>query len=164
MKTMMAVAAFGLATGAAQARLGFSLQECENMWGQPRDAGFNVKVNQPYYTFKAGPKLFVTVILLNNQVQSINYCSPDGRFLANNAMQILQKNFTGFWGLYDDGRGKDTVATWQVSNNEGESIDYAILYSHPDNRGFFHLQVSTELWDAYLRNNGIDRNSNYLNI
>jgi hypothetical protein len=45
--------------------------------------------------------------VLNGHVHDIVYCSKDKAFLKSNAYQLLQKNYSGAWNLYDDGRGKE---------------------------------------------------------
>ena len=167
MKAIMAVAAFALAIGNAQARLRWTMGDCENVWGAPVDVRYNGKIDQTCYTFVSSKKLAVIVYLLNGQVQSVNYCSRDARFLVNNVRQLLQKNCSGAWNLYDDGRGKQTYATWNYKNSDGEMIAYALLYNNPNAGGWYRMQVSTSLWDAYLADHnarGFSPDTNGLNV
>jgi hypothetical protein len=105
MKKMMLLltAALGL-TMSAHARLGWTLDDCQNMWGAPVRVTYDSSINQTFYIFRAQPNLFTQVCLLNGYVQSIGYFSKDKTLLKNNADQLLQKNYPGAWTRYDDGR------------------------------------------------------------
>ena len=151
----MAVAAFGLAIGStAHARLGWTLEQCEDTWGQPIKVAYNSQVGQTFYLFRAEPKLITAVYLLNGQVQSVSYLSRDGRYLLNCVREMLQKNCSGNWTVYDDHRGKQTAATWSYIDGDGTVIAYALLYNYAKS-GFYSLQVSTALWDSYLRDHNV---------
>jgi hypothetical protein len=87
--------------------------------------------------------------------------------LVNNVRQLLQKNCSGVWNLYDDGRGRQTYATWNYKNNDGEVIAYALLWNSPNPAGWCKMQVSTSLWDTFLANHNVSGSSpdtNGLNI
>jgi hypothetical protein len=45
MKTMMAIAAFALGIGNAQARLGWTLDDCQSVWGSPVAVQYNAKIS-----------------------------------------------------------------------------------------------------------------------
>jgi hypothetical protein len=119
---MMAIAAFALAIGNAQARLGWTLDDCQSVRGSPVAVQYNAKIDQTCYTFVSSKKLAVQVYLLNGYVQSVNYCSRDAKFLVNNVRQLLQKNCSGVWNLYDDGRGRQTYATWNCYNTLNQQL------------------------------------------
>jgi hypothetical protein len=105
MMITMAVAAFMLAAGNAQARLGWTIDDCQNMWGAPTKVQLVPALNKTCFTFPAQSNLFVQVYLLDDMVQDINYVSRSKAFLLKNANQFLQTNVSGLWNVYDDGRG-----------------------------------------------------------
>jgi hypothetical protein len=151
-------AALGL-TMSAQARLGWSLDECRNHWGPPTRVGYVTNAGQTCYNFRVSQKLFAQVYLLDGTVNSIAYCSRDGKFLLNSVRDLLQKNIPGTWTLYDDQRGKQTLATWNyLAGDTGEVMAYALLWNYPDQHGFYKLQVSTKFWDNYLTGRGGNHN------
>jgi hypothetical protein len=160
MKKLLTIltAALGLAMS-AQARIGWSLDQCQNLWGPPAKVAYNNELGT-CYNFRINAKLFAQVYLLNDgAVHSIAYCSKDGKYLVNNVRQLLQKNLSGTWTLYDDGRGKDTFATWQyLAGDTGEMLAYSLLWNYPDKNGFYKLQISTKYWNSYVTSRGEDPN------
>jgi hypothetical protein len=68
--------------------------------------GHDNSIDSDVYNFYAGNGLWSQVDIMNGLVQRVVYCSKSRSFLLNNADQFLQKNLTGFWGQYDDGRGR----------------------------------------------------------
>jgi hypothetical protein len=150
----LAVAAFALATG-AQARLTWTLEQCQNHWGAPF-VQYNAQVDSTCYNFRVSSQLVAQVYLLEGRVHSITYASRNARFLANNVPQLLQKNCSGLWQIYDDHRGKETLASWHIDDGN-TPVAYALLWNYPDANGFYKLQVSTMVWGAYLQDHGIDR-------
>jgi hypothetical protein len=91
-KFLMILAAFALAIGNANARLGWTLDECQNVWGPPTNVLYDSKVNQTAYNFKAGANLFAQVYVLNGHVVSVSYCSRNAKFLVGSVRELLQKN------------------------------------------------------------------------
>jgi hypothetical protein len=165
MKTMMAIAAFALAIGNAQARLGWTLEECQNHWGAPTKVEYNPAVGQTLYTFRANTKLFAQVYLLNGCVHTVGYASRDGKFLTDSVRALLQKNVPGTWTIYDDGRGKQTVATWKyLAGDTGAVLAYAILWNYADANGFYKLQVSSKIWDDYVTGRNGNPESDFTNL
>ena len=157
-----------LTIGSVQARLGWTLDECENAWGNPVYAG-NSGLGLPNYWFKVQSNLWASVILLNGKVHSIGYYSKSGKFLVKNLNQLLTKNLDTTWYVYDDGRGKETWGTWHVLADDGSLIAYAIIWNYPDKNGFYSLTLGTGLWNNYLDSHGTNRNvvnddSNNINI
>jgi hypothetical protein len=153
---LILTAALGLAIS-AQARLGWTLSDCENSWGSPVKVQYNPSAGKDGYLFRASPKLYVEVYFLGDCVQSVVYSTKDAHFLVDSIGQLLQKNLSGNWTLYDDGRGKKTAATWQYIDGNGALEAYALLWNYPDPRGFYQIQVSTENWNAYLGNRNVDQ-------
>jgi hypothetical protein len=151
-KTLLILtAALGL-TMSAQARLGWTMEDCEAQWGAAKSIVYAPKVGLNGYNFQAQANLSVQVYFLDERAQSVNYCSQNGRFLISSVSELLQKNFSGSWQLYDDGRGKQTLKSWRVADENGQVIAYALLWNKADNRGFYHLQVSTVAWGTFLDN------------
>ena len=146
MMITMAAAAFMLAAGNAQARLGWTIDDCQNMWGAPTKVQLVPALNETCFTFPAQSNLFVQVYLLDDMVQDINYVSRSKAFLLKNANQFLQTNVSGLWKVYDDGRGKETLNSWQYTDPDQGVIAYAIFWSKPDADGFYKLQIATDLW------------------
>jgi|SRR6516165_10515301 hypothetical protein len=146
---MMAIAAFALAIGNAQARLGWTLADCKAQWGQPFATKYNPVLGLPSYGFHAQPQLDVQVWMFNGAVASINYLSLNGAFLSAHAEDLLQRNASGNWQLYDDGLGKATIKTWQLNDANGQPICYAILKRLPS--GWYRLQVSMQAWSEVLQ-------------
>jgi len=160
----MILAAFALAIGNANARLGWTLDECQNVWGPPTNVLYDSKVNQTAYNFKAGANLFAQVYVLNGHVVSVSYRSRNAKFLVGSVRELLQKNVPGYWTVYDDKRGKKSLMTWQyLAVDTGEVLAYAILWNYPDGHGFYKLQVSSKFWDDYLTGRGADP-TNLLNV
>ena len=161
---LMAAAAIMLAAGNVQARLGWTLDDCQNLWGSPVKVGYVSSIDQTCYTFRAQSNLFTEVYVLNGHVHDIVYCSKDKAFLKSNAYQLLQKNYSGAWNLYDDGRGKETLYSWATSDGNGQTIAYALFWNHPDGIGFYKLQVATGLWNDFITNIGQSLSTTGLNI
>jgi hypothetical protein len=141
-KTMLAVAAFALAIGNAQAHLGWTLQDCVDHWGQYRTATTND--GDPIYLFTdAVSGMSIGCIFYSDHVESINYI---GNAVKAQAGAILSKN-GGNWQLYDDGRGKATLSTWRQLDTWGRLAQYAVLTQVP---GGYKLQISTAGYGAWL--------------
>jgi hypothetical protein len=167
---LLLTAAFGL-TMSAHARLGWTMEDCRAHWGDPINVFHNSQFNLDGYNFRVSPELVAQVWFLNDRVQSLDYCTKNTRFLITNVQQLLQKNFPGAWRLYDDGRGKETLKSWQAFDETGSRIlAYALLWNKPERNGFFHLQVSTNAWGIFTATPGGTRTlessdgSNGLNI
>jgi hypothetical protein len=91
--------------------------------------------------------------MLNETVHHVTYVTKNKQFLINNSNELLQKNLSGFWSLYDDGRGKQTLRTWQYMNNDGKLIAYALLVNQPVS-GWYQLMISTGYWNSLCNQNG----------
>jgi hypothetical protein len=124
----MAAAAIMLAAGSqAQARLGWTLDDCQTKWGAPVKVNYDAQLHATHYIFNGGSGLFVQIDLLVGRAHSVTYWSKTKSFLAKNANELLQRNYAGNWNLYDDGLGKKTFATWQLLADDGSVICYAIF-------------------------------------
>jgi hypothetical protein len=163
MKLMMvltAAAALGLAAGDAQAQLGWTDDDCQNKWGLPTSTHMNFEAGTLECTFSTGSDLRVQVDFLNdkvdsiNRVQSITYSSASRKFLAANIMKLLQANYAGNRQLYNDGRGKATIHTWKVVDQNGNNAAYAIFQRSNNGDGRYTLQVATGYFDSYLNSHG----------
>ena len=139
-----------LAIGNANARLGWTFEQCQNAWGAPIDTLPSSSADEIGYNFSVQPNFFAQVHLLLGVVESVEYCSTNKQFLLDNVHQLLQKNHSGYWHPYDDRHGRMTSKSWKVDNQYGDGMAYALFFSNPDNRGFYHLQVSSVAWDTYL--------------
>jgi hypothetical protein len=155
MKKLMMIIGTALAiAGSAHARIGWSYQDCVNAWGQPEK--FNnsdIFGSQSYWFRSSTPGLFVEVFMLNETVHHVTYVTKNKQFLINNSNELLQRNLSGFWSLYDDGRGKKTLHTWQYTNADGQLIAYALLMNQPVS-GWYQLMISTGYWNSLCNQNG----------
>jgi hypothetical protein len=138
-----------LTMASAHARLGWTLEQCQAMWGEPTSY-LGEQLGSSCYNFQASSNFYAQVNLINGIVHRVTYCSRSRDFLLDNAGQLLQKNLAGFWGKYDDGRGKATLMTWQFLDGNN-TIAYAILNSYPDEKGFYKLQVCSHYWGTLLQ-------------
>jgi hypothetical protein len=87
---MMAVAAFALSTGnLAQARLGWTLEDCQKLWGVPTGFHYYALVGKTMTTFSAGNGLYVEVLDLEGVVQCIRYLHRDETFLVQRYIDFL---------------------------------------------------------------------------
>jgi hypothetical protein len=167
---LIAAAALGLAAGAAQAQLGWTDDDCQNKWGLPTSTHINFEAGTLECTFSTGSDLRVQVDFLNdkvdriNRVQSITYSSASRKFLAANIMKLLQANYAGNWQLYNDGRGKATIHTWKVLDQNGNNAAYAIFQRSNNGDGRYTLQVATGYFDGYFNSHGGDTDIQNLNI
>jgi hypothetical protein len=153
----MALAAFALASGnTAHARLGWTLDECQKAWGKPIYTAHTSEFDLTCYTFNLGTNLTAKAYLLNGHVQAISYLSLDKKFLLAKVKQLLHQNSPGVWTPYDDKRDKETVGTWQYLNSDDEMTAYAVLWANPDVDGTYNLQISSNLWNAYLSNRNVN--------
>ena len=92
-------------------------------------------------------------------------------FLHNHVKQLLQKNYSASpWLVYDDGRGKQTIKSWQAFGQNGMVAVYALFVAAPDDRGYYQLQISTSSWGEFIGNNNqqhpnqVNSSSDGLNI
>jgi hypothetical protein len=92
----------------------WTLDDCQAKWGAPIKVEYSPKLDSTHYIFKAGPNLQVQVDLLQGQVHSEIYWSKNKSLLSTHESELLQKNAAGNWILYDDGRGRQTFATWHL--------------------------------------------------
>ena len=145
----MALASLILAGNNAHARLGWTLDQCRNQWGEPVTSGYNQFVGQTAYIFRVSTGLMVQVYLINGKVESIEYCTKDKQSLDANIDNILRKNNRGAWKPYADA-STNTLQTWNVLDEAGGLIAYAMLYEKQDD-GFYHFQVSSGLWHDTLK-------------
>jgi hypothetical protein len=146
LKLSMVLAASTLFATSAHARLGWTLDDCQEQWGAPISVDYDKSVGTTSYVFRSSAKLYVQLYLLNGQVQSLGYLSRDKKFLQNNAQQILEKNLNDgmLWTLYDDGRGKETLSTWQYKDQSDEILAYALLFAKPTvKNSYYELRVSS---------------------
>jgi hypothetical protein len=165
--TTLLMATLGLAISAfsAQARLGWTLDQCKQAWGEPIRQEPDPLTGTPGYLFRVEPDLYTRVFFLNGYVQDINYHSKNKTALLNDAQTILHKNYEGKWGIYDDGRGSQSVQSWQAFNLDGSAIvAYAIFWSAVDANGYYTLQVATQSWSKFAaqadQNKAADHPSN----
>jgi hypothetical protein len=158
LKTMMAVVACALAIGTtAHAQLGWTLNQCQNAWGNPIYTEHNAERDLQLYVFNLNPNMTGKVYLLHDHVQSIGYLSMDRKFLRDNAQRLLRQSIAGAWKPFNDGRRKETTGTWQCGNpNDDDTAGYAILWADPDVDGTYMLEISTGLWLAYMRNQRVN--------
>jgi hypothetical protein len=162
MNTMMAVAALVLAAGYAQAQLGWTDDDCQNKWGPPTSTRSNFEAGTLECIFSTGSDLRVQIDFQNdkvdsiNKVQSIVYSSVSRKFLAANIMKLLQANYAGNWQLYNDGRGKATIHTWKVLDQDGNNAAYAIFQRSNNGDGRYTLQVATAYFDSYINSHGVE--------
>ena len=147
---MLIMSALVLIVGSAHARLGWTLEQCENIWGSPVKVQYNEMTGATYYNFMANANLYPQIYILNGIVEDIEYCSRNKTYLKNIAEELLQKNYPGVWSLYDDGRGRRTLHTWKVVNQYGDMMAYAIFSNEPDSLGYYHLQVSSAVWGNFI--------------
>jgi hypothetical protein len=113
-------------------------------------------------TFSTGSDLRVQIDFQNdkvdsiNRVQSIIYSSASRKFLSANIMKFLQANYAGNWQLYNDGRGKATIHTWKVLDQNGAEAAYAIFQRSNNGDGRYTLQIGTGDFDSYLNYHGVE--------
>jgi hypothetical protein len=100
-----------LSAAPAQARLGYTIQECKEKYGKVIKTDVS-KAQTAQYVFKSG-KFVICASPIDGIVQNMTYAFK-GKDVADKAMDILQKNVPGEWSLYDDGRGKETLKTWRT--------------------------------------------------
>lgn len=128
---------------------------------------YEPKIQKPSYLFRIQENFYARVYLLNSEVSSITYYSRDQSFLVKNIEQLLAKNCEGNWQLYDDGRGKATLKTWRVlldGIDDSSLVAYALLFSKPQQDGYYCLTVGSGLWDVFLKGNHWDPDRAPLNI
>jgi hypothetical protein len=159
---LIAAAACGLTAGSAQAQLGWTDNECQSKWGYPTSTHMNFEAGTLECIFNTGSDLRVQIDFHNdkvdsiNKVQSIIYSSASRKFLSANIMKLLQENYAGNWQLYNDGRGKATIHTWKVSDQNGNNAAYAIFQRSNNGDGRYTLQVATAYFDSYINSHGVD--------
>ena len=88
-------AALGLTMSAAQARLLWTLDDCQTKWGAPTSVKYDAQLDVTHYIFKAGAGFFVQIDLLGGRAHCVTYWSKNKSFLSNNAFDLLQKNYAG---------------------------------------------------------------------
>jgi hypothetical protein len=145
---LIALASLTMAGNNAHARLGWTLDQCRVKWGEPVTSGYNQFVGQTGYIFRISPGLLAQVYLLDGKVESIEYCTKDKQSLEAHIDEILRKNNSGAWKRYIDA-GTNTLQTWNVLDEAGGLIAYAMLYEKQDD-GFYHFQVSSRSWSDTL--------------
>jgi hypothetical protein len=140
---LLLTAALGL-TISAQAHLGWTLQDCQEHWGQYSE--INDDYGIPTYVFKEPVSgMEITTQFYGDHVESICYIT-NPTYLHQHYQEILTANYSGGWQAYDDGRGRATVKTWKSTDLSA----YAIITTLRP--GTVRLQVSTVRYDAFLRN------------
>jgi hypothetical protein len=160
MNKMILMAVAALVAGNAQAQLGWTDNDCWNKWGSPTGTRMNFEAGTLECIFSTGSDLRVQIDFQNdkadniNKVQSIIYSSASRKFLAANIMKFLQANYAGNWQLYDDGRGKATIHTWKVVDQNGNNAAYAIFQRSNNGDGRYTLQVATRYFDSYFNSHG----------
>jgi hypothetical protein len=82
MKTMVAVAAFALATGNVKAAIGWSLEECKQYWGPIRSQSYSKIGHRLFYHFEAKGYHIAVGFLNVNRVSRVYYQRLDGRELS----------------------------------------------------------------------------------
>jgi hypothetical protein len=143
-KTLLALtAALGLITS-AHAHIGWTLQDCIDHWGQ-----YQEKINDhngiPTYMFKEPSSgMMITTQFYGDHVESICYITNND-YLLKHWKELLTKNYSGGWKVYDDGRGRETLATWSTTDNSA----YAIVQGFGNNN--VRLQVSTTRYSEFLK-------------
>jgi hypothetical protein len=158
---LIAAATLMLAAGEAKAQLGWTDNDCWNKWGSPTSTHMNFEGGTLECTFSTGSDLRVQIDFQNdkvdsiNKVQSIIYSSASRKFLSANVMKLLQANYAGNWQLYNDGRGKATIHTWKVLDQNGNNAAYAIFQRSNNGDGRYTLQVATAYFDSYLNSHGV---------
>jgi hypothetical protein len=157
-----AAAVLVLAAQSAHAQLGWTDNDCQLKWGSPTSTHMNFEAGTLECTFSTGSDLRVQVDFQNdkvdliNRVQSITYSSASRKFLSANIMKLLQANYAGNWRLYNDGRGKRTIHTWKVADQNGGEAAYAIFQRSNNGDGRYTLQVGTGDFDNYINTHGIE--------
>jgi hypothetical protein len=148
-KTILVIGLACAAITQSHARMGWTYDQCVAQWGAPVNNFMDKGTGQTSYTFQIQDGFFVQVELLSGNVATSLYLTRDKRFLINHSMEILQKEFPRKWTLSDDHRGKERH--WNVFNENGDSLAYAVFLNNPNLAGWYRLQVSSEDWDGYLR-------------
>lgn len=136
----------GLACAAitsSHAHLGWTLQDCIDHWGRYKKIYDNNGL--PTYVFKDPVSgMMITTQFQGDHIESICYLTNNA-YLKKHWETILNSNYAGGWKVFDDGRGRETIATWNAADNSA----YAVLVS--GGNGNVRLQVSTYRYDAILR-------------
>jgi hypothetical protein len=152
LKTLLAVTAFALAIGnSAQARLGWSIEECQQRWGQPLKVGYDSDVDYLWYNFRVNDQLGVTVRLIKGTVASLCYWSQDKNYLSANLQTLLEMNGGANggngWESYQSG-DNHYLGTWRIALSDGTMVRYASLLRKPD--GYYNLDIGTALFNKAL--------------
>jgi|SRR5215469_5964810 len=128
----------------SQAHLGWTLQDCMDHWGQYREIRDNNGL--PTYVFKdPASGMEITTQFQGDHVESVCYITNNA-YLLKHWKGILINNYAGGWKVYDDKRGRETLAIWTAADGSA----YAIVTDC--GHGNVRLQVSTSRYDQFLRN------------
>jgi hypothetical protein len=158
--TILAAAALGLVAGSAQAQLGWTDTKCYSEWGYPISTHMNLEAGTLECIFSTGSDLRMQIDFMSdktddfNRVQSIIYSSASKHWLVANTHRLLQENYAGNWQLYNDGRGKATIHTWKVLDQNGNNAACAIFQRSDNGDGRYTLQVATAYFDSYINSHG----------
>jgi hypothetical protein len=152
----MAVAALGLAAGNAQARLGWTLEDCEKQWGSPVSVHYYAATDSTMTMFSAGGGLGVEVAAPGGQVQCVRYWHREQAFLTANILDLLKKNQgdgSNSWRPGIDSR-PTVVSAWNLLNAHKDRIAYAVFYmpNGPEEpKGWWCVEIGTTSFTNYLK-------------